>query len=142
MNQEQEPIFNKMEFREIAITYMNLVIKGFIKNSQALKEIIINSREARGINQEQEKALIDGFKLSGETNSIAFTKKEIIGLLDNLLKEQYIAPLDYFISLSLGVNYNILDLKNRLYKLNSFKINPNLISKEELKQILKDLEKL
>lgn len=142
MNQNQEPIFNNMEFREIIITYMNLVIKGYIQDSQALKDLITKSQQAKGINQEQEKALIDGFKLSGDINSFRYTKKEIIGLLDNLLLEQYIAPLDYFISSALGVNHKIIDNKDRLYKLNSFNIDINLISKIELKQILKDLEKL
>lgn len=134
--------FSEMEFREIIITYLDLSIRRVFKSSHDLKQAIIKSYRLGGLDYLQTQELLKAFNLDNEPNIINYSTKELLDLLESLYNNSYITKEDYFISSGLAAKRNLLSHQERENNLIAHNIDLALINSRDLKQILRDIEKL
>lgn len=134
-------LFSNIEFREIIITFTSLLLNKRYNAPEELKRALIKTHESNGIDTLTLLELLKAFKLDSNLNK-KYDPKDLELLIDGLIKNSYISLEDYFILTALEVLKGIITTQARFKKLESNKINNNLVDKEILKGILEEMQKL
>lgn len=134
-------LFSNIEFREIIITFTSLLLNKRYNAPEELKRALIKTHESNGIDTITLLELLKAFKIDSNLNK-KYDPKDLELLIDGLIKNSYISLEDYFILTALEVLKGIITTQARFKKLESNKINNNLVDKEILKGILEEMQKL
>lgn len=136
-------LFSNMEFREIIITFTSLLLNKRYNAPEELKKALIKTHESNGIDTLTLLELLKAFKLDYSNNYKSnYKPKDLELLIDGLIKDSYISLEDYFILTALESLKGYITAQARFKKLESNKININLIDKDILKGILEEMQKL
>lgn len=134
-------LFSNIEFREIIITFTSLLLNKRYNAPEELKRALIKTHESNGIDTITLLELLKAFKIDSNLNK-KYDPKDLELLIDGLIKNSYISLEDYFILTALEVLKGIITTQARFKKLESNKINNNLVDKKILKGILEEMQKL
>jgi len=136
-------LFSNMEFREIIITFTSLLLNKRYNAPEELKRALIKTHESNGIDTLTLLELLKAFKLDYSNNYKSnYKPKDLELLIDGLIKDSYISLEDYFILTALESLKGYITAQARFKKLESNRININLIDKDILKEILEEMQKL
>ena len=136
-------LFSNMEFREIIITFTSLLLNKRYNAPEELKRALIKTHESNGIDTITLLELLKAFKLDYSNNYKSnYKPKDLELLIDGLIKDSYISLEDYFILTALESLKGYITAQARFKKLESNRININLIDKDILKGILEEMQKL
>lgn len=136
-------LFSNMEFREIIITFTSLLLNKRYNAPEELKRALIKTHESNGIDTLTLLELLKAFKLNYSNNYKSnYKPKDLELLIDGLIKDSYISLEDYFILTALESLKGYITAQARFKKLESNRININLIDKDILKGILEEMQKL
>lgn len=136
-------LFSNMEFREIIITFTSLLLNKRYNAPEELKRALIKTHESNGIDTLTLLELLKAFKLDYSNNYKSnYKPKDLELLIDGLIKDSYISLEDYFILTALESLKGYITAQARFKKLESNRININLIDKDILKGILEEMQKL
>jgi len=136
-------LFSNMEFREIIITFTSLLLNKRYNAPEELKRALIKTHESNGIDTLTLLELLKAFKLeSSQAINRNYKPKDLELLIDGLIKDSYISLEDYFILTALESLKGYITAQARFKKLESNRININLIDKDILKGILEEMQKL
>lgn len=136
-------LFSNIEFREIIITFTSLLLNKRYNAPEELKRALIKTHESNGIDTLTLLELLKAFKLDYSNNYKSnYKPKDLELLIDGLIKDSYISLEDYFILTALESLKGYITAQARFKKLESNRININLIDKDILKGILEEMQKL
>lgn len=136
-------LFSNIEFREIIITFTSLLLNKRYNAPEELKRALIKTHESNGIDTLTLLELLKAFKLDYSNNYKSnYKPKDLELLIDGLIKDSYISLEDYFILTALESLKGYITAQARFKKLESNRININLIDKDILKEILEEMQKL
>lgn len=135
--------FKNVETRELATTFIALIITKKIANKEELKNMIVQAYSKDGISLEQQKSLIATLKADSEIiNPNGYLKKDIQNILISGYITNELNNEDLFILSALAVKNGYMTSYERKRLLTGYKIPLSQFKKSDLKIILSELASL